>query len=485
MGNSFALGSGLGKGKGIVAGVRQLAPSCQRRGTRERARNGKHGTRHWVRSVSEATRSAGIDRDTFAILAPPSAPIPSDHHVDDGALCPRLLCPLDHLQGLEAAIGALVVHRTRTAYHYLKSNNSIDVYWDYLKGEISRKELYSYIPEELLNSIINLPISDSNNSIIHSKINKSFSGEIDVIIGGPPCQAYSLVGRARSVNGMSGDPRNFLYVQYAQYLEQYKPKVFVFENVIGLKSAKRGIYLQNMEKLFDKKGYSMKLFTVEANSFGVLQKRRRIIIIGWSKHLDFEIPDLEKVNIKVSSKVEDLLADLPRIQAGEGVDKFTTYRGIAHEYLKKNDIRNGVNILTQHKARPHSDQDKEIYKIVVDKWNEQNERLNYNDLPETLKTHRNRTSFHDRFKVVASDRPFSQTVVAHIAKDGHYYIHPDIQQNRSLTIREAARIQSFADDYYFEGMREGVNRTPAFKQIGNAVPPMMAYEIAKIVKTIL
>jgi DNA (cytosine-5)-methyltransferase 1 len=136
-------------------------------------------------------------------------------------------------------------------------------------------------------------------------------------------------------------------------------------------------------------------------------------------------------------------------------------------------------------ARPHTKQDKEIYRIAVDKWNNYKERLNYNDLPERLKTHKNRTSFHDRFKVVAADQYHSQTVVAHIAKDGHYYIHPDISQNRSISVREAARLQSFPDDYYFEGVKEKSNRTAAFKQIGNAVPPLMAETIGKKLKSLI
>lgn len=392
--------------------------------------------------------------------------------------------PVAHVEIDAAACNTL---KTRTAYHHLKSINQYDTYIKYLKGEISRTELYSLLPEKLLNSIINLPISEENNSTIHERIQQNLKNDnVDLIIGGPPCQAYSLVGRARSKNGMSGDPRNFLYVHYAGYLEKYKPKLFVFENVIGLKSAKDGLYLTNMEKLFDKKGYNMKLFTIEANNFGVLQNRRRIIIIGWNKEFDFQIPDLEAIDLSNNKyTVQNLLSDLPKLKAGEGQDKYVKYEALTNEYLSNSLIRNGIDILTQHKARPHSEQDKEIYRIAVQKWNAEKERLHYNDLPEKLKTHKNRSSFFDRFKVVASDEPHSQTVVAHIAKDGHYYIHPDFNQNRSISIREAARLQSFPDDYYFEGVREGVNRTPAFKQIGNAVPPLMAYQISKLIKEVL
>lgn len=137
--------------------------------------------------------------------------------------------------------------------------------------------------------------------------------------------------------------------------------------------------------------------------------------------------------------------------------------------------------MTQHVARPHTEQDKEIYRIAVEKL-QNGERLNYTALPKRLRTHKNEHSFFDRFKVVDAKAAAAQTVVAHIAKDGHYYIHPDIKQNRSLTVREAARLQSFADDFYFEGVKERKNRTAAFKQVGNAVPPLMANEIAKKLK---
>jgi DNA (cytosine-5)-methyltransferase 1 len=391
--------------------------------------------------------------------------------------------PIAHVEMDEAASYTL---KTRTAWHYLKSTNKYETYVSYLTGNITRHELYSAVPAELLNKVVNLSIGTENNPKIHKAIERESAGtKVDLIIGGPPCQAYSLVGRARSKNNMEGDPRNYLYLQYARYLEKYNPRMFVFENVLGLKSAKEGLYLQNMEKLFLKKGYGMELFTVEANNFGVLQNRKRVIIIGWKKDFTPAIPNLEEIKINTPFKVRSIFNDLPKINAGEGQNKGAQYRTSINEYLEQSRIRNGIDVLTQHVARPHSEQDKEIYRIAVKKWSESRERLNYNDLPERLKTHNNRGSFFDRFKVVAENLEYSQTVVAHIAKDGHYYIHPDIDQNRSISVREAARLQSFPDDYYFEGVKEGQNRTAAFKQIGNAVPPLMAYQIAEAVKQVL
>ena len=392
--------------------------------------------------------------------------------------------PIAHVEIENSACNTL---RTRAAYNYLKANNNYKIYISYLKGEITRKQLYLSVPKEILDAVINLPIGDEHNETIHQQIKKSLGKrKVDLIIGGPPCQAYSLVGRSRSKTKMEGDPRNYLFIQYAEYLEIYKPKMFVFENVLGLKSAKGGHYLEEMEKIFNKKGYQIKLHTLESRNFGVLQNRKRIIILGLQKNKKINVPNLEEITIENNFLVKDLLSDLPVIKAGEGVDRFLKYKTETTEYLKSHALRNGIDILTQHIARPHREHDKEIYKIAVQKWDKKQERLNYNDLPERLKTHQNRTSFFDRFKVVAADLPYSQTVVAHIAKDGHYYIHPDSKQNRSISVREAARLQSFPDDYYFEGEKEGANRTSAFKQIGNAVPPLMAkyiaFEILKALK---
>lgn len=391
--------------------------------------------------------------------------------------------PIAHVEIEKSACNTL---KTRAAYHYLKSNRKYEIYISYLKGEITREKLYKNVPNETLESVINAPIGVENNSTIQKQIDKCLgTRKVDLIIGGPPCQAYSLVGRSRSKTKMVGDPRNYLFMQYAEYLEKYQPKMFVFENVLGLKSAKKGHYLNEMEKLFNKKGYQIKLFTLEAKNFGVLQNRKRIVILGWQKSEKINIPNLEEIKIENEYFVDDLLKDLPLLKAGEGTDKFLKYKTTTTKYLEAHSLRNGIDILTQHIARPHREQDKEIYKIAVQKWEKKQERLNYNDLPERLKTHNNRTSFFDRFKVVAADLPYSQTVVAHIAKDGHYYIHPDIKQNRSLSVREAARLQSFPDDFYFEGEKVGSNRTAAFKQIGNAVPPLMAKIIAMKISEIL
>ncbi|MFM9947097.1 MAG: DNA cytosine methyltransferase [Saprospiraceae bacterium] len=239
--------------------------------------------------------------------------------------------PIAHVEVDTAACYTL---RTRTAYHYLKSINRFDIYISYIKGEITRKDLYSSTPPELLDSIINLPIGSKFNPVIHKKIkNQLKQQEVDLIIGGPPCQAYSVVGRARSANNMKGDYRNYLYIHYAKFLEKYHPKLFVFENVLGLKSAENGRYLNNMENLFFKKGYKIKSSTIEANNFGVLQNRKRIIIIGWKENLSFDIPDLEIHKSINTHNVQSIFEDLPEIQAGEGKDKFSEYKNKANDYL--------------------------------------------------------------------------------------------------------------------------------------------------------
>jgi len=382
--------------------------------------------------------------------------------------------PVAHVEMNKEACDTI---RTRIAFHYLTRNKKSKAYFSYLKNEISRDELWSQVPEELLNSVINTEISNKTISSIFSQIDKNLDSkkQVDLIIGGPPCQAYSLVGRSRDPNRMKGDKRNYLFRYYAQFLERYKPKYFVFENVLGLLTAGNKKYLNEMIRLFDSIGYSVAEPTVlNTEEYGVLQKRRRVIIIGQRGKKKFDFPTPDKIKNNWQTK-RDLLFDLPRLNPGDELP-VTYYTKPINEYLEQSKIRNGVDFVTQHIARNHNDRDLEIYSMAIDKWMNNQERLKYNDIPKRLQTHKNTKAFLDRYKVVDPEG-HSHTIVAHIAKDGHYYIYPDSKQVRSLSVREAARIQSFPDDYYFEG-----GRTSAFKQIGNAVPPLMAKAIAKEIK---
>ena len=389
-----------------------------------------------------------------------------------------------HVEIDKAACNTLL---TRTAYHYLNSRNEKEDYLNYLRREISRDKLYSLLPENLMNSVINKPIGSETNQDIFELIDKlKGKKDIDLIVGGPPCQAYSLIGRATDKNGMKEDDRNYLYMQYGEYLKKYQPKLFVFENVLGLLSAKSKTgekYIDKMLKLFKKIGYETEFKTLNANDFGVLQKRKRVILIGSKGNKTDFYPEFLKKETTIT--VNEIFKGLPKLKAGTGEFYITPYTKETSEYLQSSKIQNGIDFTTQHVARPHNEQDKEIYRIAINKWDKKKERLNYNDLPDRLKTHKNRNSFTDRFKVVADELSSCHTVVAHIAKDGHYYIHPDIKQNRSITPREAARLQSFPDDYFFEGVSDKPSRTAAFKQIGNAVPPLLAEEIAIEIKKLI
>lgn len=380
--------------------------------------------------------------------------------------------PVAHVEIDEKACKTL---ETRLLYHKLKAENNTQHYYNYIKGEITREEFLSQNGvSKILNSVINIPIGGEKNDTIFKKIDELAEGkQIDLVVGGPPCQAYSLVGRSRDKDRMINDPRNFLYKEYAKFLKKYEPKVFVFENVMGLITADKGSYFKNMQAYFRRIGYELDYTIQKSEDFGVLQKRRRIILIGWQKGLNFQYPIFEK--IKKEYTVDQILSDLKKLKPGEQ-NNVTKYSKPTTEYLEKFELRNGVDFVTQHITRPHNKRDLAIYKIAINKWLKNSERLKYPDLPAELKTHKNETSFVDRYKVVDING-LSHTMVAHIAKDGHYYIYPDSKQIRSLSVREAARIQSFPDNFFFEG-----GRSAAFRQIGNAVPPLMANEIAKKIK---
>ena len=365
---------------------------------------------------------------------------------------------------------------TRSGYYYLKRTGNLGIYKKYLTGQISREEFLKNVPASIIKTVIHETMSDETLPSIFQTIDGIMKirdiSKIDVIIGGPPCQAYSLVGRAQSSHmdkPMAEDPRNLLYKLYARFLKRYQPLMFVFENVTGIQSANGGETWKNIKKYLKRVGYEIECREQNAQTFGVLQNRRRMIIVGWRKQSGLQYPDF--LEIMPDAVVNDLFKDLPKLHPGESLDNYTHAK--ASGYVIDFGIRTADDVLTLHHCRPNKDRDIKIYKRAIELWNDDHKRLNYNDLPEELKTHKNRHSFTDRFKVAEGDESCCHTILAHLSKDGHYFIHPDIEQHRSITVREAARIQSFPDSYFFEGPR-----TSQFIQIGNAVPPLMARGIA-------
>ena len=382
--------------------------------------------------------------------------------------------PVAHVEMNKHAAETL---ETRSAYHYLKNTGNLALYQKYLSRKIDRDEFIKRLPTTVTKTVINETLADETLPSIFGKIDDIMKihdiEKIDVIVGGPPCQAYSVVGRAQSSHmetPMKDDPRNYLYKLYGRFLKKYQPRMFVFENVTGIETAQGGTIWKNLQKYLKRVGYEIECREQNAQNFGVLQNRRRMIIVGWLKNSGLAYPNF--VEEKSDAVVNDLFADLPKLLPGESNNTYSKEK--PSRYVTETGIRTKDDVLTLQNCRPNIERDIKIYKRVIKLWNDGHKRLNYNDLPEELKTHKNRRSFIDRFKIVEGDKHFCHTILAHLSQDGHYFIHPDIDQHRSITVREAARIQSFPDSYYFEGPR-----TSQFVQIGNAVPPLMARGIAE------
>lgn len=387
--------------------------------------------------------------------------------------------PIAHV---EADASACATLRTRNAFYLLNEGDNLTVYYSYLRGEIKRSRLYDIAGEDVCNSVINEKIGGKNTHLIFEKIDQlKGTQEIDLIIGGPPCQAYSYIGRAAMKNlekFQANDERKTLYKEYGKFLSRYRPKAFVFENVPGLLTAGGGTYLRNLTKYFRRIGYQLEVRQLNAYDFGVIQHRERLIIIGWRKDLNFTYPKFNLIDNCWTR--DDIFYDLPSIGPNHKI-RAIRYSGKPNDYLTETGIRNCVDFVTQHITRPHNDADLKIYARAI-RLLQESKRLKNNEIPEEERTQKNTEDFLDRFKVV-DKKP--HTLIAHIAKDGHHFIHPDINQLRSISVREAARIQSFPDSYFFESFKEGQYQSAAFRQIGNAVPPLMAFSIAKKIKEIL
>lgn len=301
---------------------------------------------------------------------------------------------------------------------------------------------------------------------------------VDIILGGPPCQAYSLAGRAQDKNSMKDDYRNYLFESYIKVVDQYKPKIFVFENVIGLLSAKpKDIPVVDLiREEFDKHGYvivsDLKKYALQdLTLFGVPQKRNRVIIIGIRKDLcnDSEAV-LRKFYTDILSKhheslktVDDAIGDLPKLFPVE------PYKVNGRKYSHTQ----GEIVVSNHEPRFHNPTDISTFKLLAEDIESGVKKFTSTDELLKLYTERTgKTSAVHKYYVLRRDDA-SNTIPAHLYKDGLRHIHPDSTQARSITVREAARLQTFDDDYDFISSA-GAN----YKMIGNAVPPYFSYKLA-------
>lgn len=304
------------------------------------------------------------------------------------------------------------------------------------------------------------------------------------IVGGPPCQGWSKVGRGKIRSlGKAGrdlisDPRNTLYRRFIETVSYLKPKVCVMENVPGMLSIEDRNVAEVVKKNFEEAGYNSTYSLVNARWFGVPQDRQRLIFIGTRKGsgLSIDASGLEdfagvflKTFLKISREtaVADAFGDLPALENGAEEDPLL-YRPVAGRPPRYTQLmREGANgLLTDHVCRRYNDQDVEAFATMK-------QGMKYYQLPRRFKRYRD-DIFPDKYKKLIWHRA-SWTVTAHLSKDCYTHIHP--LQPRTISIREAARLQSFPDNFRFFG-----NMGDRFRQIGNAVPPFMAWGIAEFVK---
>lgn len=310
-------------------------------------------------------------------------------------------------------------------------------------------------------------------------------GGIDVIIGGPPCQAYSVAGRVRDENGMRDDYRNYLFEHYCNVVNRYRPKLFVFENVPGLLSAiPDGTPITTLIRDgFCKIGYDIvddlkKYAKVDASEFGVPQSRSRMIIIGIRRDCAKDTQKIlhrfyETILPKYKAKkvtVEEAIGDLPPIKP--------SFDEADHKKKKAYSIPDCD--ITWHVSRYHSIRDMKIFGMLADDI--ESGRCEYTDSATLSKLYEeqvgSKSPIH-RYHVLKKNEP-STTIIAHLYKDGNRFIHYDPKQCRSITPREAARLQSFDDDFDFVGSQGN-----AYQMIGNAVPPKLAKAVSMAVADLL
>ncbi|MDR3300859.1 MAG: DNA cytosine methyltransferase [Candidatus Accumulibacter sp.] len=460
-----------------------------------------------------------------------------------------------------------VAHRTlmlRAVFRRLRGTMDVKYYYSYIRGEID-EATFRKVPavanafEYAGREARCLELGKSDATGIDREIQAALNGQnIWVLIGGPPCQAYSLAGRSRRARDKDfhKDEKHFLYREYLRIIRVHKPTIFVMENVKGLLSSKHSgksmfeRIIADMSSPADRLEYEIRSFAKKGNSdslepvdylihsehYGIPQSRHRVILLGIRKGLGAPLHQLLAPAPKLVT-VEQAIGDLPRIRSGLSrgdsleawreavraapgyvkgwrmenetamIDSIQTFAIAATSattgggFIQKNYRKpkkpielqqwlhdRNLGGVCQHEARAHMASDLARYifsatfahlfgyspKLDVFPPNLLPDHFNLRFVSET-----EGIPFNDRFRVQCRKNP-ATTVVAHIAKDGHYYIHYDPSQCRSLTVREAARLQTFPDNYFFAG-----NRTEQYTQIGNAVPPLLAHKLARIVRNLL
>lgn len=451
----------------------------------------------------------------------------------------------------------------RHFYHSFDEEAVPESYYDYLASNLSKEELVKRHEkhwDKAKAAVLHLSLGRENHNKVKAGINKRLGGANKwVLLGGPPCQAYSLVGRSR----MMGDPnfetdeRHLLYKEYLKIIMDHRPPVFVMENVKGLLSARvngelvikkivrdisnpsravNGRHNELKYRLYSfsnpgefKDDMDPKHFVVKAEEYGVPQARHRVFILGIRSDINVEPATLKK---RERLTVEQTISSMPKIRSGisKQHDSAESWKAILAtaqnaDWMFLDEKRSGqvkekiqwaigeilasnlekssnkykppklmrswyyderMKSITSHESRSHMKSDLYRYLYVSSYGSVFGVSPKLTDFPTVLlPAHKNagvgrdKDMFSDRFRVQIRSR-VSTTITSHISKDGHYFIHYDPVQCRSLSVREAARLQTFPDNYYFEGPR-----TSQYHQVGNAVPPYLANQIAEIVEEIL
>lgn len=469
----------------------------------------------------------------------------------------------------------------RSFFRQFAGRHVPEAYYEYLRGELTRDDLYARYPaeaqlaaQEAWYAELGGPAAPPD--LVEQRIRRSLGGaKVWVLIGGPPCQAYSIAGRSRNrgkpLYRLEDDKEHSLYQEYLRIVADLWPPVFVMENVKGLLSAtvkdeflfdricddladparsrqqqgKRRYRILSLEETAERSlldGETVRNFVVHAERHGVPQRRHRVILLGIREDLGDIVPAVLPRQNPVPAG--DVLCGLPPLRSGlsrtngrltrnadspdawlevlrgetskrwidgnQGIDNREDVRALilaTIEHLRAPDADRGGEFVPgeisvryepawyldsriggacNHATRVHMDRDLHRYLFAacfaeVNRWSPRLKDFP----PDLLPDHRNVDValnggfFNDRFRVQLKDQP-ATTITSHIHKDGHYYIHPDPTQCRSLTVREAARLQTFPDNYLFTGPR-----TKQYVQVGNAVPPLLARQIARTVYDML